>query len=114
MSGSDQIMLDSPAQTPEAKTQQQSVPQVGSSSSALPPPPASEIAMMIEDESTGMNNQDFSCGAAGSWNTKQWRDEYAIVTNKLLHKNFKPGEICPWPLRGGGPSVGGWYVTVWN
>lgn len=98
MSLPDQIMMDSPAQTPEAKnqSQQQSAPRAGSSSGNT----AGEMAMMAEDESTGAHNAEFLGGAIGSWDTKQWRDEVATVTSKLQHPKWNPCEDAPPPPSG--------------
>lgn len=99
MSLPDQVMLDSPAQTPEAKNPQQSMLRGGGHSSSNMATTMGEVGMMIEDESLGANNSDFSGGAVGSWDNKQWRDELTVVTNKLQHKNFNPCEnpLPPFP-----------------
>lgn len=84
-------MLDSPTQTPDAKGQRQSALMgAGTGLSSV----SADIAMMIEAESAGGNNPDFSSDtvAASIWDNSQWRDDLQTATNKLQHRDFNPGE----------------------
>lgn len=82
MSSSDQIMLDSPAQTPDAKSQHPPNLRAGASSTTRP----DDIAMMIEDP---------NAESVGGWDTKKWREDLQIATSKLQHHpQFNPGTEC--------------------
>lgn len=74
---SDELMLDSPAQTPDAPSQIATLLSAGILG-------ASEVAALIEAESSNSN------GAVGGWDTKQWREELHATRNKLQHQSFNP------------------------
>lgn len=74
-------MLDSPAQTPDAKNQHPLNPRAGAT--AVP----DDIAMMVEDQTVE---------AVGGWDTKKWREDLQIANSKLQHhSHFNPGESVP-------------------
>lgn len=80
-------MLDSPAQTPDAKSQHPPNLRAGTSSTAIP----NDIAMMIEDANG--SNPNFS-ETVGGWDTKKWREDLQLVTSKLQHPHFNPGKAA--------------------
>lgn len=78
MSSSDQIMLDSPAQTPDAKSQHP--PNLRAGTTVVP----DDIAMMVEDQ---------TAEAVGGWDTKKWREDLQIAHGKLQHhSHFNAGK----------------------
>ncbi|CAN8098732.1 unnamed protein product [Discula destructiva] len=83
MSFPDQVMLDSPAQTPDSKSQQQSALRAGGSRVST------DTAMAIDDSG---NNEDLSESVVGSWDTVQWREDVRSVAGKLQHQNFNPSK----------------------
>lgn len=86
MGFSDQVMLDSPAQTPDAKGQHPPNLRAGTSSIAVP----NDIALMV-DEDTNSSNPGFS-EIIGGWDTQKWREDLQLMTSKLQHPQFNPGE----------------------
>lgn len=76
---SDAIMLDSPAQTPDAKGKHSSP--TPANIAALP----ADIIMSIDSQVNGS-----TAGTAGSWDTKKWRDDVQLFRNKLQHQGYNP------------------------
>lgn len=78
MSSSDQIMLDSPAQTPDAKSHHPPNLRAGNTMAQ------DDMAMMVEDP---------IAETVGGWDTKKWREDLQIANSKLQHSaHFNPGK----------------------
>lgn len=77
----DAIMLDSPASTPDPKTQRSNPMNAAGLSLA------SDGAMDIDSHANGASALAAPT-TAGSWDTKKWRDDVHLTRARLLHQHY--------------------------